>query len=93
MMANERALVVADVGQNDATERYLDSRNPEPWKEDHALQIKLVEMLRDFDTFLSAVERINRHKPTTAKYLFRIIEVSDEMLVELKRAKVRLWNL
>jgi len=59
---------------------------------DYVLQIKLVESLKAFDEFLSAVERINRHNPRTGRYLFRVIEVADEMLVELRRMKVRLWE-
>lgn len=61
-------------------------------KSDYELQLKLISMFKSFEHFLSEMDKVNLHSLHTGKYMTRIVEVSQEMVIELQRAKIRLWD-
>jgi len=69
-----------------------EEKTKETSKSDYELQIKLINMFRSFDDFLSEIDKVNLHSLHTGKYMTRIVEVSQEMVIELQRAKIRLWD-
>lgn len=56
---------------------------------DPLLEGKFCQACYSLDELLSDLEQLNLHAPDVAKYMGRIMEVSEELAYELKRLKTR----